>query len=461
MSEQPRPAAVPPDGRPAMARAIARWIRAVEASALDPRVIEKAKVCLLDMIGGAAQAADLPWSRQAADYAAAGGGHAATLIGSPARASASEAAFANATMAHGLVQEDMHTGSVSHIGVVVWPALLALAELERATGREFLAAGAIGYQVMGRLGRALVTREVARVFRPTGLIGAIGGAAAGARLLGLTEGETVNALALAANTAGGLNEWPHGGGAEMFFHAGFAARNAVTSLLLARAGAHASESALDGRAGLFAAFGGAPGLPLDLAGEWEVLGAYHKPAPACNYAQTPAQAAVAVRRAHAFPPGDIQSVVVKSFTDAIAYPGCDHPGPYRSQLQAKMSIQFAVAAALVHGRLDEAAFRDFAEDGDIAALARRVRLENDAEFAGAFPHRQGAEVVVCLRGGRRAGQRLPDLEPLAPAGVRERTRGALARRLGIERAVEIERVVDALLACPDVGALARLLARAA
>ena len=96
------------------------------------------------------------------------------------------------------------------------------------------------------------------MFRPTGLIGAIGGAAAGARLLGLDEDETVSALALAANTAGGLNEWPHGGGGEMFFHAGFAARNAVTALMLARAGARASESALDGRAGLFAAFGGAP-----------------------------------------------------------------------------------------------------------------------------------------------------------------------------------------------------------
>jgi 2-methylcitrate dehydratase PrpD len=178
------------------------------------------------------------------------GGNRATLIGSPARASVAEAAFANATTAHGLVQEDMHTASVSHIGVVVWPTLLALAEVQRATGRAFVAAGVVGYQVMARVGQALITKEVAQRFRPTGLVGAVGGAAAGARLLRLSEDETVNALALAANTAGGLNEWPRSGGGEMFFHPGFAARNAVTAVLLARAGAEASESALDGPAGL-------------------------------------------------------------------------------------------------------------------------------------------------------------------------------------------------------------------
>ena len=120
-----------------MARSIARWIHAVDAARSMRGVVEKAELCLLDMIGVAAAANDLPWSRQAAQYAAAMGGDRATLIGSPARASVAEAAFANATAAHGLVQEDMHTASVSHIGVVVWPTFLALAEEQRVTGRAF------------------------------------------------------------------------------------------------------------------------------------------------------------------------------------------------------------------------------------------------------------------------------------------------------------------------------------
>ena len=458
MSARPTPTA----GRtePAtMARSIARWIRGIDSATLAANAVDKAKVCLLDMIGIAAEASDLPWSRQAAGYAAAMGGDQATLIGSPARASVAEAAFANATAAHGLVQEDMHAASMSHIGVVVWPTLLALAEAEHPAGRELVVAGVIGYQVMGRLGQALITKAVAQRFRPTGLIGAVGAAAAGARLLRLAEDETVNALALAANTAGGLNEWPHVGGGEMFFHPGFAARNAITAVLLARAGAEASPSALDGRAGLFASFGGAPRATLELGGDWEILGVYHKPAPACNFAQTPAQAALAVCGANAIAPGDIEQVLVRSFPEAILYPGCDHAGPYRSQLQAKMSIQFTVAAVLVHGRLDDAVFREFAPDGAVASLARRVRLEDDPEFAYAFPQRQGAEVVVTLKDGRSVNRRLVELEPLAPAGVRSRTRAALARVLDGARAQRIEQEIDAIVDCPDVARIARLLAR--
>jgi 2-methylcitrate dehydratase PrpD len=443
-----------------IARSIAGWIRELDAAALEPRVVEKAKLCLLDMMGVAAQAADLPCSRQAVMFAAAMGGEQATLIGSAQRASTADAAFANATMAHGLVQEDMHTPSVSHIGVVVWPTLLALAERERATGLELIAAGVLGYQVMGRLGRALITKEVAQVFRPTGLVGAVGAAAAGARLLRLSEDESVSALALAANTAGGLNEWPHTGGDEMFFHAGIAARNAVTSVLLARAGARASESAFDGPAGLFVAFGGAPHAALNLDGGWEILAVYHKPAPACNFAQTPAQAALAIRRAHEIAPRDIEKVIVRSFAEAIAYPGCDHTGPYRTLLQAKMSIQFVVAAALVHGRLDDAVLRDFTSDGEAARLARRVRLMDDAGFAGGFPKRQGAEVVVSLKDGRTQSCRLVELEPLDPAGVRARTRAALARLLDDARAAEIEREIDAFDGCADAARIVRLLARA-
>src|SRR3989304_4918588 len=149
-------------GTTAMARSIARWVREVDATALDAHVVEKAKVCLLDLIGIAAQATDLPWSRQAAEFAEAMGGDEATLVGSPARAGGAEAAFANATTAHGLVQEDMPPPSVSHIGVVVWPTLLALAEHEpdskRVAGLELIASGSIDYQVMGGLGEALITK---------------------------------------------------------------------------------------------------------------------------------------------------------------------------------------------------------------------------------------------------------------------------------------------------------------
>src|SRR5215468_4542378 len=75
-----------------------------------------------------------------------------------------------------------------------------------------------------------------------------------ALLLGLSEQAATSAVAIAANTSSGLNQWPHGGGSEMYFHPGFAAANALRAIALASAGALASETILEGEAGLFAAY---------------------------------------------------------------------------------------------------------------------------------------------------------------------------------------------------------------
>ena len=193
-------------------------------------------------------------------------------------------------------------------------------------------------------------------------------------------------------------------------------------------------------------------------GAWEILDVYHKPAPACNYAQTPAQAAFSLVTKSPINPRDIEHVVVKTFPEAIAYPGCNHAGPYRTLLQAKMSIQFVVAATLAAGRLDDAALRDFSDEGEAARLARRVRLENDPEFAAAYPARQGSEVIVTLKSGDSVRTRLPALAPLDAQGVRARFRASAARLLGEPRAQVLEREIEALPASPDAARIARLLA---
>ena len=222
----------------------------------------------------------------------------ATIIGSPDFVTCGDAAFANAVMGHGLVREDMHSGSISHLGIVVLPALLALAQYHRVSGRDFIAAAVAGYEVGGRVGRAVMDAEVARIHRPTGITGPVAAAAAGSRLLGLGIEQATSAIALGANITAGFNQWAHTGGSEMFFHAGFAARNAVSAVRLAESGAFASPSALDGEAGLFAALrkrSAASKVEL-FQGAPEILSVYHKPVPACNFAQTASQAALRIAR---------------------------------------------------------------------------------------------------------------------------------------------------------------------
>lgn len=442
-----------------LASRIARTGTATSFEDLPGEVTGKTKLCLLDLIGCAFESRNLPWSRQAVGQAqAASEGQGAAIIGSPQLAGYGDAAFANAVMGHGLVREDMHSGSISHLGIVVLPALLALAQYRRVSGREFIAAAAIGYEVGGQVGRALMDAEVAKIHRPTGITGPVAAAAAGARLLGLGIEETTSAIALGANTTLGFNQWAHTGGSEMFFHAGFAARNAVTAVRLAESGAFASPSALDGEAGLFASLkkrSAASKVEL-FSGAPEMLSVYHKPVPACNFAQTACQAALRIAGEQRIALDRITGIRVRVPRAGALYPGCDYTGPFAHILQAKMSIQYNVAAALILGAVSEANFA-LLKDPRLHRLIGMMKLEVDDEMTRAYPGLQGGEVEVIETGAEVRRIRLENVVNATAEDVRGRFRIAAAGVVGTAQASEIERFIDTLERSDDAGALGRLL----
>src|SRR5688572_7934269 len=105
---------------------------------LSAEVVAKAKLCVLDLLASALSSRDLAWSRQAAAIARRNSGAlssgGAGLIGTADVVSVHDAAFANGVAGHGLVRDDMHVGSVSHLGTVLVPTLLALAESTKTSG---------------------------------------------------------------------------------------------------------------------------------------------------------------------------------------------------------------------------------------------------------------------------------------------------------------------------------------
>src|SRR5690606_2686556 len=292
---------------------------------LDAQDVRKAKLCLLDSLSCALVTRELAWCREAlavaADPLATDG---CTIVGTALRARAHDAAFANAVLGHGLVRDDMHLGSVSHLGVVVLPAALAAAEETKVSGEALLVAIACGYEAGGKIGRAILDVDVAKRFRPTGIAGPVAAATAAAKLVGLDADGIADALAIAANAAAGYNEWAATGGSEMFFQVGLAVRNGLTAARLAAAGAYASPSALDGAAGLLAAFGKRDAaVPAPFEGGAELSSVFFKPVPACNFAQTPAQVAERIAREHRIDAAAIETVRVRVTRAAAAYPGCD------------------------------------------------------------------------------------------------------------------------------------------
>jgi len=433
---------------------------AATPESLGGEALAHARRCLLDYLSCAFEALPLPWSEQAAALAApaaAGGAH---IVGRAGPRGLAEAAFANAVAGHGLVREDMHAGAVAHLGVVVWPTVLALAERHRVSGAQALAAAVVGYEVGARIGRAVIDPQLARLFRPTGLVGPFAAALAGARVAGLDAGRARHAFALAGNCCAGLNEWAHTGGSEMYFHPGFAVRNALACLDLAGLGARASASILEGEAGFFRAYARAP-LARDIAlfegGRAEIAAVFNKPAPACNFAQTPCQAALRAVGDVAGGSRRIAAVRVETTLAAVAYPGCASRGPFDTALQAKMSICFGVAAVLARGALEEANYARL-DDPEIARLAAATTLAEDAAYTAAFPARQGARVTLELDDGSRVSAELDDVVAAGEAQIRERFRRAAAAVAGAQRAARIEAMVDGYEREADAGELARLCA---
>lgn len=440
-----------------LAARIARIAVATSLDTLPAQVVDKVKLCLSDLIGCAFESRDLPWSCQAL-AAAERVENGASIAGASGSFTPGDAAFANAVMGHGLVREDMHSGSISHLGIVVLPALLALAQSRRVSGRDFIAAAVVGYEVGGQVGRAVMDADVARIHRPTGVTGPVAAAAAGARLLGLDVEQATSAIALGANLTVGFNQWAHTGGSEMFFHPGFAARNAMTALRLAQNGAFISPSALDGEAGLFASlkkrstasrvelFRNAP----------EILSVYHKPVPACNFAQTASQAALAIVR-EKVDVDRIASITVRVPRAGALYPGCDFTGPFAHILQAKMSIQYNVAAALIEGGVSEKNFK-LLNDARLHKLIGAMTLEVDDEMTRAYPGKQGGEVEVRETGGATRRMRLEDVVNATPQEVQLRFRTATEAVMGAQRRRDIEDCIRTLERSDDAGQLGVMLA---
>lgn len=408
---------------------------------------DKATLCLQDFLACALATHHFPWVRQAFEVARTNSGQpgqTAAIVGTPFLVGPQDAAFANAVAGHSLVRDDMHVGSVSHLGVVVIPPVLALAARETVSGRQLLEAIICGYEAGARLGALLMDVETAKKLRPTGLIGAVAAAAAASRLCGLDATATANALGFASNYLTGLNAWAARGDDDMYFHPGIAARNGLTAMELARQGATSAPGSLDGAAGLFAALGKSlpesPALPF--SGDPEILQVFFKQVPACNYAQTAAQAALGIRLVHGVEPTAIESVHIQVPRAATLYPGCDHPGPFSSILQARMSIHYNVAAVLLHGNFDDANYHDF-DSAAIQALTARITLEEEASLTAAYPGRQGARVRVEVA-GTSCEEALADVLSASTEEVGTRLQDIAETVLGVGRARELLACLQAL-----------------
>jgi 2-methylcitrate dehydratase PrpD len=292
--------------------------------------------------------------------------------------------------------------SLAHPSAPLVPAALAAGECAGASGAALLDAYVVGFEIEGRLGRAMNPRHYQRGWHCTATIGTIGAAAAAARLLGLDVEQTTHAIAIAASEASGLKE--NFGTMVKPLHAGLAARNGVLAAQFARAGLTASAAAVEGPQGFLAAMdserSSLDGAADDLGRRWEILdtGITVKLYPSCAGTHPTLDALLDLRRRTGFTAADVDAVEIG--VDPIVPTILIHDRPVTG-LEGKFSMPFCAAAAVVRGHVGIDTFdASQMQDEAVRAVQSRVTMRVDPTLDGSAPPLTRSRVTVRLRDGR-------------------------------------------------------------
>ena len=316
----------------------------------------------------------------------------ATVIGRSERMDSLSAAFLNAASANAFDFDDTHVPTVIHPTAPVAPALFALAERRPVSGAELLLAFILGVELACRIGRAISPGHYTKGWHITATCGVFGAAAGAGTLLGLDERRMIWALGNAATQSSGLCEclgWP-----AKSIGVGNAARNGLWSALLAEKGFEGPPEPIAGVQGFLNAMAEPPdwaALTDGLGETWELAQNAIKPYP-CGFVIHPfLDVVLDWRRRH--PDDAIERVVLRG--NPLLSDRTDRPD-ISTGAESQVSVQHAVAAALVLGQAGLAQFTDAcARDPAVVAMRRRIAVVRDPAIATI-----AAQVELCTADGR-------------------------------------------------------------
>lgn len=439
--------------------------RGLRYEELPQEALELARLLVLDSLGTGLGGFQRALGQKAARFAEARQGREeATVLGTGLRTSAEEAAFANGVMIKILGMDDSHrTGS--HIASQVIPAALATAEQVGTSGRDLLTAIVGTYELAVRVGHTVHKAQRERGLDIKGTVGAMAAALVAGLCAGLDEQALVHAVSLAADMASGTEQYVYEGGRcdTKDLIAGFAAKNGVFAMNLARAGFYGARGALDGEYGFLRAFGGGydEAAFADLGQRYAILTTAFKPHGGCRHTHQAVDAVQQILREAPLDPAQIAAIRVETYQSALQPHFRVDPEP-PSQSVAGLSIRVAIAVALTQGSAWPEDFRHW-DDDEVQRLRRMVEIAVEPEIQANYPDMNGSRVLLTLQNGEtRSGYvRNAKGEPefrMSPQEMREKFEVLTRDILPPEAIEEIVALCGNLQDEPDVARLMQLAA---
>jgi len=337
-------------------QAIARFIVETQARDIPAAAFEHAQVAFLDWFGVTLAGREEPAVDKLVRLGQLQGGHEqATILGRPMKTNVLLAALINGTAGHALDYDDSLEAFLGHPSVGLFPGLLAYAEWQEMSGRDFLTAYLIGLEAGSCVGLCAGEEHRRAGWHMTATMGRLASASGCARLLGLDELETRHALGIAGTHASGLMRIL--GTMCKPLHAGSASHGGLMAALLARDGFTSATDILEGPLGFFQALRGRtnPQAVAALGHTWQVENLAQKYHAACHYTHSPMEAVFRIRDRENLSLGDITAVRIHSAPVAVRLAGKSEP---TTGLEAKFSIRYSVANALVTGETGMRAYLD-------------------------------------------------------------------------------------------------------
>ncbi len=440
-------------------RALAEFVAATGYADLPASLVAECKIATLDAIAAGFVGSSLPWAQRAVEMVRElGGTGQASVLNQPWKTDVSRAALANGALIGAFECEPL-TGS--HASGTVLPAALAVSERDHRSGRDFLTAIALGFEVSGRLQRSAAGLESTRGFHNPGVQGPFGAAAATGKLFGFDAATLASALGLAGSCAAGLLEFAWAGDDTKRIHLGRASSMGLESALLARKGLRGPVTVIEGRYGYFNAFSEPTdfaGLTAALGKRWIIQPASHKWYATHVTHQAVVQAIQDMKREHAIDPAAITRVTIRGAhriledRHTVRDPTTVMGGQYSLPFTAAVALTRDMSDPLVY---DEAAVRD----PRVRSLARDMELVVDPDVHELFP----AQVTIVCGGhtycrATSAHKGSPH-NPLTWADACEKFGRYTRRLLAGPQAQAIMDAVSDLENQPDMARIAELTAR--
>ena len=278
----------------------------------------------------------------------------------------------------------------------------------------------------------------------------------------------LDALGSAGTQAAALWEFNADGAMSKHLHPGKAAMNGILAADLARAGFTGATRILEGERGFFRAMSTSydeTRMTDGLGSRWKIVENGYKIYSCCRHTHTAVDVALEIRSRRRWSRDEVLDAVsgVEIETYGPGYEIVKEMNP-RTPYQAKFSLAYCVAAALLEGQLglEQFAAERFGPDGvrdrTIAGLLQRIRVVVADDLTGKYPSAWSARLALTLKDGasERGASDHPRgnaENPVSTEELEKKFSTLVGSRFGDDTARSALAALHSMEHCPDMATL--------